>query len=179
MATSQIVPFATAPGANVQALADFLAAASTSAGFSSGVANSGALNRAWRQSSFMAAGLAGLLVSNGVDVVDDGNLASLVSKLVSLFAGTSSTQKLPGGFILQWGIGPASDSAGRSIATFPAAFPTNCLLLLGSYSSRATAAGEQVVVTAGTKTLSQGNLFCFNSGVAAAGSTPTYIAIGN
>lgn len=81
MPTSQIVPFAIAPGANVQDLATYSAAAATASGFAAGVANSAALNRAWRQSSFVAAAIAGWLVTTGADVLDDGNLAALVAKI--------------------------------------------------------------------------------------------------
>lgn len=80
MATSQIVPFATGAGANVQDLASFIAALSTSQGYTAGVASSQALNRTWRQSSFVAAAGAAWLASLGLDVLDDGNVSALAAK---------------------------------------------------------------------------------------------------
>lgn len=131
MATNQIVPFATGSGANVQDLASFTAASSTSLGYSSGVASSAALNRTWRQSSFMAAGLAGLLTANGFDVPDDGNLTALTNNLKNLFAGTATSQKLPGGFLAQWGNGVATVPGG--VISFPMAFPSSVsAVLLGN-----------------------------------------------
>lgn len=81
MATSQIVSFATASGANVQDLASFLAAASTATGYTAGIASSAALNRTWRQSSFVAAAQARHLVNLGMDVLDDGDVPALAVKM--------------------------------------------------------------------------------------------------
>lgn len=155
MATSQIVPFAGAPGANVQDLTAYLAAASTGAGFSAGVAPSANLNRVWRQSAFMAAGLAGLLVANGYDVPDDGNLTNLVNNLKNLFGGNTQLQRLPGGMILQWGTaaGTASMFPAAQNFVFPTAFPNSVGALLGTLTNPTSNAGYSVrtgnITTAG------------------------------
>lgn len=80
MATNQIAPFATGVGANVQDLATYLAAASTAGGYSAGIAQSQALNRTWRQSSFVAAACATWLANLGIDVLDNGDVTSLAAK---------------------------------------------------------------------------------------------------
>lgn len=81
MATNQIVPFATSGGANVQDLASYLAAASTANGYSAGIAQSNALNRTWRQSAFMAAALASHIANFGMDVLDNGDVATVAANL--------------------------------------------------------------------------------------------------
>ena len=83
-ATTEILPFANSVGANVigqntyAALTELLAN-----GFSTGVAQSNQLNKVWRQSSFMAAGLANFCVSQGVSVPDDGDLSGLVTEITN------------------------------------------------------------------------------------------------
>lgn len=50
-------------------------------GFVAGVANSAQLNTVWAQSSFMAAGLANWIVTQGISVPDDSNLSALVTEI--------------------------------------------------------------------------------------------------
>jgi hypothetical protein len=80
MATTDILPFATGVGANVETQTAYAADSTTSLGFSAGTAASVKLNKVWRQSSFMAAGLANFMVNRGITVPDDGNLANLVAE---------------------------------------------------------------------------------------------------
>jgi hypothetical protein len=80
MATTDILPFATGVGANVETQTAYAADSTTSLGFSAGTAASVKLNKVWRQSSFMAAGLANFIVNRGISVPDDGNLANLVAE---------------------------------------------------------------------------------------------------
>lgn len=81
MATTEILPFATAGGANVMSQADYAALAARTAGFAVGPADPEQLNKVWRQSAFVAAGIANWLVSQGVSVPDDGNVSALVTKI--------------------------------------------------------------------------------------------------
>lgn len=94
MATTEILPFATNPGADVMDQADYAALAAVGVGYSTGVARSEQLNKTWRQSSFMAAGLANWIASKDIDVPDDGDLAALVAEiddaLSALFADLSA-----------------------------------------------------------------------------------------
>jgi hypothetical protein len=80
MATTDILPFATGVGANVETQTDYAADSTTSLGFSAGTAASIKLNKVWRQSSFISAGLANFMVNRGISVPDDGNLANLVAE---------------------------------------------------------------------------------------------------
>lgn len=83
MAINEILPFATAPGANVVTQAEYAADPKTVTGFSPGVAESKKLNKVWRQSSFIAAGIAEYMKAQGVDVADDGNLEAFVGNLTT------------------------------------------------------------------------------------------------
>jgi len=79
---SDILPFATGGGANVIDQATYAALTTLLAnGFSAGIAESAKLNKVWRQSSFMAAGLAGLASDYGQNIVDDGNMTALKAAL--------------------------------------------------------------------------------------------------
>lgn len=91
MPTVDFLAFATGGGANVEDQADYLADPTTGTGFESGIAESIKVNKVWRQSSFIAAGLA-TFVSNtlNIDVLDDGNLTNFVSELTSAIASAAS-----------------------------------------------------------------------------------------
>ena len=88
MPTVEFVPFADGPGANVLALATYIAGTLSQGqnrdiGFLGGtVAESQEANRVWRQASMMAAALAHLIAdATGQDVLDDGNLPNLTALL--------------------------------------------------------------------------------------------------
>lgn len=90
MPTNDIKPFAAAGGANVLTQAEYLALAALSTGFSSGKANSKEVNKAIRQATFIASVLAQFICDkSGSDVLDDGNVAGLVTKLLSAINKTS------------------------------------------------------------------------------------------
>jgi len=82
VAINQFVPFAAQPGANVVTQSSYAADPTTGMGFSSGIALSAKLNKVWRQSSFVSAGVAELVSRLlNQDVLDDGNLTNFVQKL--------------------------------------------------------------------------------------------------
>jgi len=82
MPTNDFLPFGSAVGANVSTQAEYAALAARSNGFSAGTAVSRQLNKAWRQSSVMAATLAQFIADqSGNDVLDDGNLATIQTNL--------------------------------------------------------------------------------------------------
>ena len=90
MPTNDIKPFAAAGGANVLTQAEYLALAALSTGFSSGKASSKEVNKAIRQATFIASALAQFICDkSGSDVLDDGNVAGLVTKLLSAMNKTS------------------------------------------------------------------------------------------
>ncbi|MCA8177437.1 hypothetical protein LGM48_24260 [Burkholderia multivorans] len=81
MATqNDFLPFATGPGANVVDQATYAALGALTTGFLSGTAQSGQLNKVWRQSSIMAAVIAQFIVAQtGQAAVDDGTTATLLA----------------------------------------------------------------------------------------------------
>ncbi|MCT9017165.1 hypothetical protein N6G05_26800 [Cupriavidus gilardii] len=82
MATIDFLPFATGSGANVLSQAEWAALTQRLSGFQSGVAKSDQLNKAWRQSSIMAAVIAGFVADvTGRDVIDDGTTATILANL--------------------------------------------------------------------------------------------------
>lgn len=132
--SSQFKTIATAGGANVITQAQYEAMTALLAdGFSSGIAESNVLNKVWRQSSFVTAAVAQLMANiTGQAIQDDGNETNFINQLIATingidpgsFLGVSGYQKLPGGFILQWGNSTISSNA--QTVTFPIAFSTAC-----------------------------------------------------
>lgn len=165
MATTDILPFAIDPSADVQSQANFAAATSTAKGFANGIAEPAELNKVWRQSSFMAAGLANWLVTQGVNVPDDGDFATLVANLLA----TLAPKKFQAG---------AAGSVLTSIAAKIAAVPLNAVVdfecdntgatnttaaLLAFYNACITT-GQDGYIPAGTYKITPGQLRFFNSG---------------
>ncbi|EFE7939665.1 hypothetical protein F3H50_11645 [Escherichia coli] len=94
MAKNDFKPFATGSGANVMSQTDWEALPALLAGFQSGKASSAQINKAFRQSSFIAAALAQFIAdTNGTDVLDNGNFSDIVLKLKSAIS-TASTGRL-------------------------------------------------------------------------------------
>ena len=92
MPTNDFLPFATDPAANVITQGAFDALPARVSGFVAGTAQSAQLNKAWRQSSVMAAVL-GQFINDfgGLDALDDGNIGNLVRDFTrSLQRGTFS-----------------------------------------------------------------------------------------
>ncbi|EMB2734841.1 hypothetical protein U8026_001805 [Serratia marcescens] len=88
MAKNEFLPFGTAANANVLPNADYQALPARSAGFGSGVAKSEELNTVWRQGSTMAAVLGQFIADKtGQDVLDDGDLNSLLDKFKEAMSG--------------------------------------------------------------------------------------------
>lgn len=82
MPTNDFLTFGAAAGANVMTQASYVALTARSTGFTSGTASSAQLNKAWRQSSIIAAVVAQAISDiTGADAVDDGTTATLVANL--------------------------------------------------------------------------------------------------
>lgn len=87
-AVNQFKPFAANAGANVLTQAEYEALGARATGFSSGIAESKQLNKAWRQSSVMAAAVAQHVANQlSEDVLDDGNLSNLTDQVRRAFRG--------------------------------------------------------------------------------------------
>lgn len=103
MATNNFKPFAAVSGANVTSQADYEALTALATGFSAGVAKSAQINKAIRQGTFIAAGVAQFVAdASNTDVLDDGDLnsfATLLSNTITLVAsqaaGTLVGQPIP------------------------------------------------------------------------------------
>nr|WP_240155281.1 hypothetical protein [Pantoea multigeneris] len=96
MATNNFKPFSTGINANVIAQADYEALDALINGFQAGKASSAQINKALRQSTFVAAALAQFLVNkNGTDVLDNGDLNGFVTLLGNTFAKTYLSRSNP------------------------------------------------------------------------------------
>jgi hypothetical protein len=81
------IPFATGSGANVEGQTAYAADSATATGFVSGVASSQKCNKAWRQSTFVAAAVANFIAEVlDINVLDDGNLSEFVTNLRNAIA---------------------------------------------------------------------------------------------
>ena len=88
------LPVATAVGANVDAQTTFAGSGYQTTGFQNGLAIPSQINKALRQHSMFAAALANLISTTlGINVLDDGNLAALITNLT--LAITSIAQSSP------------------------------------------------------------------------------------
>lgn len=88
MATNDFLPFAGGVGSNVLTQAAYAALSARTSGFTAGVAKSAELNKVWRQASIMSAALAQLIADNtGLDVIDDGSIATIVANLKTAVGG--------------------------------------------------------------------------------------------
>jgi hypothetical protein len=84
--TNQFVPFATGAQANVEDIAAYIGDPETGSGHISGIASSSRANRAWRQGTFVGAGLTGFMMDVlGTDIVDNGDLAAFIAQLEAAF----------------------------------------------------------------------------------------------
>jgi hypothetical protein len=107
MATNDFLPFAVGSGANVLSQSDYAALSATATGYGSGVAQSAALNKTWRQSSIMAAVLAQFIANQtGTNSVDDGTTSTLLGNLFLATRATHGVARFTssGSFIVPAGV---------------------------------------------------------------------------
>lgn len=82
MPTVDFLPYSTGGGANVESQASYVADPTTVTGQVTGLARSSVFNKIWRQSGFIAAAIANVVSQVlVVDVLDDGNLSGLITKI--------------------------------------------------------------------------------------------------
>jgi hypothetical protein len=117
---SDFLPFATGAGANVETQAAYAGDPATSAGFSAGIAASAKLNKAWRQSSFVAAGVAQLVMQQlGIDVLDNGNLPAFVANLQAALLSLNPRLSQPPNSTMQFWV-----NAATGLDTYPGTSPS-------------------------------------------------------
>lgn len=130
MPTNDFKPFAVGNNANVIPQADYLALAALISGFSSGKASSAQVNKAIRQATVMASVLAQFISdSANVDVLDNGNVAAILSNLKKSMPGrllgvqvvTSSALITKSTDAKRWRIRALGAGAGSSAAPATAA----------------------------------------------------------
>lgn len=93
MPTIDYLPFANSGGANVIDQASYGAAPWLPSGFSAGIAVAEQLNKVWRQSSVMSAAMANYIsAKTGLDVLDDGDVAALITKLTAAITAGSAVR---------------------------------------------------------------------------------------
>lgn len=124
--TNDFLTFAAAAGANVYTQAEYSASTEQGTGMTSGLAISALFNKVWRQSAFIAAGLAQEVANQGPNVLDDGDLPTFIANL-DLALKIIAAYDIP--FIAGWG----SDFLGADLAVqiYGAAVATRALTILG------------------------------------------------
>lgn len=83
MAQNDFIGFASLGSANIMSQADYAAAAEQGAGVQPGMASSKLANKVWRQGANMAAALGEMIKAQGIDALDNGDIATLSSNIVS------------------------------------------------------------------------------------------------
>ncbi len=84
MATTDILPYAGAGGANVDTQVTYAGHSYLTTGLANGaIVPAQFFNKILRQTSFMSAGVANWLVNLGINVPDDGNLTNLIAEIQS------------------------------------------------------------------------------------------------
>lgn len=119
---------------------------------------------------WVAAG-AGIASTAQAQVMTDDSVLLTPKKLADAFQGANrnmqwnGSQKLPGGFLLQWGQ-QASAASGFTSVTFPLAFPNACLAVFGSGFNVGGGAQAYVVLNANTSSGATFTAFYATSGQA-------------
>jgi hypothetical protein len=91
MPTIEILPVATGGGANVDTQAGFAGSGYQTGGFSAGLAQSKQVNKIMRQASFIAAAIANFIANIlNVNVLDDGNLNTLITNFTNAVKGAAA-----------------------------------------------------------------------------------------
>ncbi|WP_322745960.1 hypothetical protein [Rouxiella badensis] len=199
--------FATSSGANVTAQSDWEALAALATGFTSGKASSAQINKALRQSSFIASGVAQFIANTlGIDVLDDGDQTGFVTDLISALRTDTTKNLLPifinqtNGYIaipallvgakttfyLQFGtFTGTTDSAGNNgvyensniNVVWPVAFPNANLAVITGGSSDVSGVGMQEMAWSLSKNTT-GGIFGVQCRAPSSSMTGSYIAIG-
>lgn len=179
MATNNFKAFGIGAGANVTSQSDYEALAALVTGFQSGKASSSQINKALRQSSTIAALIGQFIANSGVDALDNGDIATMVTNLIaamktnlslksaaykdtgnasgqipdmSYFSNNTSSpgyQKFPGGLVMQWGTA-AVPVSGSVVATYPLAFTRGIFQLIAPLDSSPTNNYRVAVATSTT-----------------------------
>lgn len=115
--------FAGEAGANVLTQTEYAALSALLTGFQSGIAPSAALNKAWRQSSIMAAVLGQIIADiTGQPVIDNGTISTIEENLATIFRGLGKLGVDSGtanAYIVTLAAPPAALYAGMDLLLMP------------------------------------------------------------
>ena len=136
MATNDFIGFASNGSANVMSQADYAAAAEQGDGVQPGPASSALANKVWRQGANMAAALGEIIKAQGIDALDNGDIATLSNNIVSALS--AFLLSLSGGTMT----GTIAKSSGHVIKSTGT---NNYLAILGGTGGTATE-GAQIIV---------------------------------
>jgi hypothetical protein len=90
--TVDYVPVAAAGGANVPTQAAYVGSGFQQTGAANGLADPQPPNKAWRQATMVAAAVANFISNTlNIDVLDDGNLANLITNLTAALRNSNSS----------------------------------------------------------------------------------------
>lgn len=119
MSTVDYLPVATGGGANVDTQGAFAGSGYQTNGFLAGLAISKQLNKCWRQSSMMAAALANFIsIQLGINVLDDGNLANLITNLTAAITSIAAGAVAPTVTVVAYSATPAFACPSRQVVNF-------------------------------------------------------------
>lgn len=116
MPTVDYLPVATGVGANVDSQAAFAGSGYQTLGFTSGVALSRQINKCLRQSSMIGAAVANFIANElSINVLDDGNLANLITNLTNAIAALASAGSVPKVDTVPWSATPVFDCTAAAV----------------------------------------------------------------
>lgn len=161
MPTNDFIGFASAGSANIMSQADYAAAAEQTDGVQPGPASSALANKIWRQGANMAAALGRMIAAQGLNALDDGDIASLLISLTTAVQGSivstttsprSLKVKFPNGLMIQC-ISDSfiTSSVGRITWIFPESYIEKnfCFVLPqtgGQYISQYSSTTSEIVL---------------------------------
>lgn len=147
MSTNDFLPFGTGAGANVISQPDYASLVARLTGFASGVARSNEVNKAIRQSAFVAAMIGQFTADYGGDALDNGDLETFEDNFKAALAAWIASGESPvdlSAYVLR-----AGDTMG-GLFSAPAGFKTAAQLLSSATSLTTAAFGKFVEITAGS-----------------------------
>ena len=145
MAENQILPFAQGQDANVLSQSDYAGDAMRLAGHQPGVARSALENKALRQATSMAAGLAQFIADGQADDVTDAKTPAEIAAMLAdastanvmepaTYSGVPQYIKFKNGVIIQWGSNTVSASNSLRVS-YPIAFPNNARSIIATLNA--------------------------------------------
>lgn len=146
MPTNDFIGFASAGSANIMSQADYAAAAEQTDGVQPGMASSALANKIWRQGANMAAALGEIIKAQGIDALDNGDIATLSNNIVSALSA----------FLLSLSGGTMTGTIESTVDTILKKSTTTGSLIVLSGNSSNSNAGANIVLRGGEHTSNPG-----------------------